>query len=172
MPSSLPPAAAAVDETRLWNRLMTMAEIRATPRGGVNRPALSPDDARARRLLADWAVELGFSVAIDEVANLYVRRPGSDPDAAPVMTGSHLDSQPTGGKFDGPYGVLAGSEVLEAVERAGIETRRPLEVVAWTNEEGSRYQPSCMGRSEEHTSELQSLMRLSYAVFCLKKKNK
>src|SRR3546814_7656223 len=90
MPSSLPPAAAAVDETRLWNRLMTMAEIGATPRGGVNRPALSPDDARARRLLADWAVELGFSVAIDEVANLYVRRPGSDPDAAPVRTGSHL----------------------------------------------------------------------------------
>ena len=145
MPPSLPPAAAAVDEARLWNRLMTMAEIGATPRGGVNRPALSPDDARARRLLADWAAELGFSVAIDEVANLYVRRPGSDPAAAPVMTGSHLDSQPTGGKFDGPYGVLAGFEVLEAVARAGIETRRPLEVVAWTNEEGSRYQPSCMG---------------------------
>ena len=138
-------AAQAVDEARLWRRLMRLAEIGATPAGGVNRQALSPEDTEAKRLLAGWAAELGFGVEIDEIGNLYVRRPGLDANAAPVVTGSHLDSQPTGGKFDGAYGVIAGFEALEALEQAGIETRRALEVVAWTNEEGSRFQPGCMG---------------------------
>jgi beta-ureidopropionase / N-carbamoyl-L-amino-acid hydrolase len=138
-------AAAAVDQARLWRRLMRLAEIGATPAGGVNRQALSEEDTEAKRLLAAWAVELGFGVEIDEIGNLYVRRPGLDENAAPVVTGSHLDSQPTGGKFDGAYGVMAGFEALEALQRAGIETRRPVEVVAWTNEEGSRFQPGCMG---------------------------
>jgi len=138
-------AAAAVDQDRLWRRLMQMAEVGATPAGGVNRQAFSGEDTAAKKLLAAWAAALGFEVTIDAIGNLYVRRPGVDAAAAPVMTGSHLDSQPTGGKFDGAYGVLAGFEALEALERAGIETTRAIEVVAWSNEEGSRFQPGCMG---------------------------
>src|SRR5262249_30252114 len=106
---------AAIDERRLWARHMTMAQIGATPRGGVNRQACSPEGGRARQLLVTWARELGCAVSMDTVGNLYVRREGTDPSAAPILTGSHLDSQPTGGKFDGAYGVLAGFEVLEAM---------------------------------------------------------
>ncbi|MBL8671206.1 MAG: Zn-dependent hydrolase [Alphaproteobacteria bacterium] len=137
-------AVAAIDGERLWRRLMSMAEIGATAKGGVNRPTLSPDDVRAKRLLADWARARGFAVSQDALGNLFVRRAGRE-GAAPVMTGSHLDSQPTGGKFDGAYGVLAGLEVIEAIDDAGIETRRPIEVAAWTNEEGWRFQPGCTG---------------------------
>ena len=138
-------AAKAVDGERLWRRLMEMAAIGATAQGGVNRQSLSVEDRGARRQLLDWATELGFGASIDEVGNLFVRRAGSDPEAPPVLTGSHLDSQPTGGKFDGAYGVIAGFEALEAIDRAGLETRRAIEVVAWTNEEGSRFQPGAMG---------------------------
>ena len=145
MPSASQSAAQAVDQDRLWRRLMEMAAIGATANGGVNRQALSAEDARARRLLVDWAADRGFDTRIDEVGNLYVGRAGADPAAAPVLTGSHLDSQPTGGKFDGAYGVIGGFEALEAIDRAGIETARPIEVVAWTNEEGSRFQPGAMG---------------------------
>ncbi|MDP6706290.1 MAG: M20 family metallo-hydrolase [Alphaproteobacteria bacterium] len=135
----------AIDEARLWQRLMRMAEIGATANGGVDRPALSACDNESRRLMLAWAAELGLEASIDEMANLYLRRPGTDPSAAPVLTGSHLDSQPTGGKFDGAYGVIAAFEALEAIERAGLETRRAIEVVSWTNEEGSRFQPGCLG---------------------------
>ncbi len=138
-------AAARVDEARLWSRQMTMAEIGATEKGGVNRAALSPEDIRARLLMVEWARELGFELATDGIANLYVRRPGRRADSAPVVTGSHLDSQPRGGKFDGAYGVVGGFEALEAIHRTGIETERPIEVVAWTNEEGGRFQPGAMG---------------------------
>ena len=138
-------AAQAVDEQRLWQRLMDMARFGATPRGGVNRQAFSAEDAEARRQMAAWAGELGLSCATDAIGNLYLRRAGRNAEAAPVMTGSHLDSQPTGGKFDGAYGVMAGLEALQAIGQAGIETMRPIEVVAWTNEEGSRYQPGLMG---------------------------
>ncbi|HYD65171.1 M20 family metallo-hydrolase [Azospirillum sp.] len=137
--------AAAVREDRLWQRLMDMAAIGARPDGGVDRPALSPDDAAARSLLASWAREQGFSVSTDPIGNLFVRRAGREGGAAPVLTGSHLDTQPMGGKFDGAYGVMAGFEALQAMNDAGIETRRPVELVAWTNEEGSRFQPGCMG---------------------------
>ncbi len=138
-------AALQISEQRLWDRHMAMAHIGATPKGGVNRQALSPEDVQARRLLATWAGELGFDVSMDDVGNLFVRRAGSDANATPVLTGSHLDSQPTGGKFDGTYGVLAGFEALQAIEEAGLVTRHPLEVVAWVNEEGSRFQPGCLG---------------------------
>ena len=138
-------AAAAVDEARLWSRQMAMAEIGATERGGVNRAALSDEDRRARKLMLEWAGELGFEVATDDIANLYIRRPGRQADATPVVTGSHLDSQPRGGKFDGSYGVVGGFEALEAIARAGIETARPIDIVAWTNEEGGRFQPGAMG---------------------------
>ncbi len=138
-------AAAAVDEARLWTRQMAMAEIGATAKGGVNRAALSDEDRAARRLMVEWAGEHGFEVATDGIANLYIRRPGRQADAAPVVTGSHLDSQPRGGKFDGAYGVVGGFEALEAIAQAGVETERPIDLVAWTNEEGGRYQPGAMG---------------------------
>ncbi len=135
----------AVREDRLWQRHAEMAKLGGTPKGGVNRQALSPEDAAARNLLAAWAKARGFSIFTDAIGNLFVRREGSDPDAAPVMSGSHMDSQPTGGRFDGMYGVLAAFEALEALEDAGLKTRRPLMAVAWTNEEGSRFQPGAMG---------------------------
>ncbi len=138
-------AAAAVDQERLWARLMEMARFGATPAGGVNRQALSDEDIAARRCLIEWAGGFGFAPGVDDIGNLYVRREGTEPGAAPVVTGSHLDSQPKGGKYDGAYGVVGGFEALEAIERADIETRRPLEVVAWTNEEGGRFQPGAMG---------------------------
>ena len=137
--------AARVDGRRLWRRLMEMAEIGAIPGNGVNRQALSDEDIAARELLIDWVRRRGYAVAVDEAANLFIRRPGSDPDLAPVLTGSHMDSQPRGGRFDGIYGVIAGLEALDALGDAEAATRRPIELVAWTNEEGSRFDPGCMG---------------------------
>ena len=134
-----------VRQERLWERLMAMAELGATEKGGVNRQALTPEDGRARRLLADWAKARGFAVYQDAIGNLFVRRRGQDDTLPPVTTGSHLDTQPTGGRFDGVYGVLAGFEVLEALEDGGITTPHPVEVVAWTNEEGARFAPTAMG---------------------------
>ena len=138
-------AAAAVDERRLCDRLDAMARIGAIPGQGVNRPALSPQDIEARALLLSWARELGLAASVDSIGNLFLRREGLDPSADPVMTGSHMDSQPKGGRFDGIYGVLAGLEALEAMAAAGVRTRAPVEVVAWTNEEGGRFPPCTMG---------------------------
>lgn len=138
-------AAAAVSQGRLWQRHMDMAEIGKIPDGGVNRQCLSPEDLRARALVLDWAQARGFRPAVDDIGNLFVRRAGWDPDAAPVVTGSHMDSQPAGGRFDGIFGVLAGLEAIDALEDAGVETERPIDVVAWTNEEGGRFAPGAMG---------------------------
>ena len=135
----------AVKEDRLWQRHADMAKLGGTPKGGVNRQALSAEDAAARNLLGAWAKARGFSTFTDAIGNLFVQRAGSDPHAAPVMSGSHMDSQPTGGRFDGMYGVLAAFEALEALEDAGVKTKRPVMAVAWTNEEGSRFQPGAMG---------------------------
>ena len=129
----------------MWQRHMELAKIGATPKGGVNRAALSPLDIEARAQFARWGVGLGLASSIDPMGNLFIRRDGSDANAAPVMSGSHLDTQPSGGRFDGIYGVLAGLEALEAIDSAGIETRRPIEAAVWTNEEGVRFQPGCMG---------------------------
>jgi beta-ureidopropionase / N-carbamoyl-L-amino-acid hydrolase len=134
-----------VDAARLWQRHLEMGQIGATSKGGVNRQALSPEDARARALLMSWAKARGFTAHADAIGNVFIRREGSDPSARPILTGSHLDTQPTGGRYDGAYGVLAGFEVLEALEDGGIKTRRPIELVVWTNEEGSRFQPGAMG---------------------------
>ena len=139
--------AAQIDQSRLWSRHMAMAQIGATPAGGVNRQALSQEDIAARQLLMDWGNQLGLTPYTDVMANLFLRYDGQDADAAPVLTGSHLDSQPTGGKFDGVYGVLAGLEAIEAMHARGYRPQRPIEVVAWTNEEGSRFPPSIMGSS-------------------------
>ncbi len=138
-------AAGAVSRDRLWDSLMTMATFGALPKGGVNRLALSAEDIAARGQMRRWAAAHGFADRTDEIGNLFVRRDGTEPGAAPVLTGSHLDTQPKGGKFDGAYGVLAGLEALIAIHEADIETRRPLEVVAWMNEEGSRFRPGVMG---------------------------
>ena len=135
----------AVKEDRLWQRHVDMAKLGGTPKGGVNRQALSAEDAAARNLLGAWARARGFTIFTDAIGNLFVQRAGSDPKAAPVMSGSHMDSQPTGGRFDGMYGVLAAFEALEALEDAGVKTKRPVMAVAWTNEEGSRFQPGAMG---------------------------
>ena len=135
----------AVKEDRLWQRHADMAKLGGTPRGGVNRQALSAEDAAARNQLAKWAQERRFAVFGDRIGNLFVVRSGTDAGALPVLSGSHMDSQPTGGRFDGMYGVLAAFEALEALEDAGIETKRPVMAVAWTNEEGSRFQPGAMG---------------------------
>jgi beta-ureidopropionase / N-carbamoyl-L-amino-acid hydrolase len=137
--------AAHVSEKRLWDRHMAMARHGATEAGGVNRQALSREDAAAQRELIQWGTGFGLSAATDAAGNLFLRLEGSEPDAPPVMTGSHMDSQPTGGKFDGIYGVLAALEALQALVEAGIRPRRPIEIVAWMNEEGSRFAPGMMG---------------------------
>lgn len=124
---------------------MHMARFGAIEGGGVNRQALSEDDIAARRFLVQWAIGRGYRVETDEMANIFVTRPGRIDGRAGVATGSHIDSQPRGGRFDGIYGVLAGLEVLEALDDVGMETDLPLTVVIWTNEEGSRFSPGAMG---------------------------
>ncbi len=138
-------AVTAVDTARQWDRLMAMARIGAIDGDGVNRACLTDLDRQARRLLIDWAANIGATVSVDAAANLFLRLEGIDPNAAPVLTGSHMDTQPQGGRFDGIYGVIAGLEALAAIRQAGIRPRRPIEVVAWTNEEGGRFAPGCMG---------------------------
>lgn len=134
-----------INGERLWASLMAMAEIGATARGGSCRLALSDEDRAGRELFAHWCTEAGMTLSVDPIGNLFARRPGSDPDAAPVMMGSHLDTQPEGGRFDGVYGVLAGLEVVRSLNDLGIQTRKPLEVAVWTNEEGARFTPAMFG---------------------------
>jgi N-carbamoyl-L-amino-acid hydrolase len=124
---------------------MELARIGATPKGGVCRLALTALDGEARDLFVRWAREAGCTVRVDAIGNIFARRAGRDDTLPPVMTGSHIDTQPTGGKFDGNYGVLAGLEVLRSLDDAGIVTEAPLEVAVWTNEEGSRFVPVMMG---------------------------
>ena len=138
-------AVAAVNEQRQWDRLMAMAELGAIPGAGVNRACLTELDRGARRLLIGWAREIGASVSVDAAANLWLRLEGTDPHATAVVTGSHMDTQPNGGRFDGIFGVIAGLEALTALHQARVALRRPVEVVAWTNEEGGRFAPGCMG---------------------------
>ncbi|MEQ9491215.1 MAG: Zn-dependent hydrolase [Alphaproteobacteria bacterium] len=134
-----------INKDRLWNSLMEMAKIGETPKGGVCRLALTDLDGQSRSLFKSWCEEAGMTVSVDRVGNIYARRPGRDPSLAPVVTGSHLDSQPTGGRFDGVYGVLAGLEVVRSLNDNDIETDAPVEVAVWTNEEGSRFSPAMMG---------------------------
>jgi beta-ureidopropionase / N-carbamoyl-L-amino-acid hydrolase len=131
-----------INGDRLWQSLMTLAEIGATEKGGVCRLALTDLDREARDLFVRWCKEAGCSVTIDKMGNIFARRAGRDNSLPPVMTGSHIDTQPTGGKFDGAYGVLAGLEVIRTLNDHGAETQAPVEVVVWTNEEGSRFAPA------------------------------
>ncbi len=132
----------AVNEARLWDSLMEMAKIGATEKGGVCRIALTDLDREGRDLFVKWCKDAGCTISVDQMGNIFARRPGKNNDLPPVMTGSHLDSQPTGGKFDGVYGVLAGLEVVRTLNDFGIETDAPVEVAVWTNEEGSRFAPA------------------------------
>ncbi|MEG2045854.1 MAG: Zn-dependent hydrolase [Comamonas sp.] len=144
-PAAAHTAALRTDGARLWQSLMDLAQIGATPKGGVCRLALTELDRQGRDLFVQWAKDAGCTVRVDAIGNIFARRAGTDDGLPPVMTGSHIDTQPTGGKFDGNYGVLAGIEVLRTLNDAGVRTRAPLEVAVWTNEEGSRFVPVMMG---------------------------
>ncbi|NYT37143.1 Zn-dependent hydrolase [Allopusillimonas soli] len=134
-----------IDSARLWDSLMALARIGATPKGGVCRLALTDLDRQGRDLFVQWAREAGCEVRVDQIGNIFARRAGVENSLPPVMMGSHIDTQPTGGKFDGNFGVLGGLEVVRRLNDAGIRTLAPIEVVAWTNEEGSRFVPVMMG---------------------------
>ncbi|WP_321814747.1 MULTISPECIES: Zn-dependent hydrolase [unclassified Paraburkholderia] len=135
-------AALRVNGARLWESLERMAQIGATEKGGVCRLALTELDREGRDLFVQWAREAGCAIRVDRMGNVFARRAGRNPHAAPVLTGSHADTQPTGGRYDGIYGVLGGLEVVRTLNDAGVETEHPLEVVIWTNEEGSRFAPA------------------------------
>jgi N-carbamoyl-L-amino-acid hydrolase len=134
-----------INGERLLERLMEMAEIGATTKGGVCRLALSNEDQAGRDLFVQWCQAARLRVRVDRIGNIFARRPGKREELPPVLTGSHLDSQPTGGKYDGAYGVLAALEVIETLNDAGVETRHPLDIVSWTNEEGARFAPGLAG---------------------------
>ena len=130
-----------IDAERLWDDLMVTAKIGATPKGGICRLTLTELDRQVRDWFKAQAETLGCAVTIDDMGTMFARRPGQRADIPPIAMGSHLDTQPTGGKFDGALGVLAALEALRALHRAGYETFAPIEVVNWTNEEGARFAP-------------------------------
>ncbi|MGA7323495.1 MAG: Zn-dependent hydrolase [Rhodomicrobium sp.] len=131
-----------INQGRLWDSIMEMAKIGATAKGGCNRLALTDLDREARELFISWCKDAGCSITIDRMGNIFARRPGRNSALDPVAFGSHLDTQPTGGKFDGVFGVLAGLEVVRTLNDHSYETDAPLEIVVWTNEEGSRFAPA------------------------------
>lgn len=134
-----------INGNRLRESLEKMAEIGATPGGGVQRLTLSDEDKRARDLFITWLREMDLAVTIDEMGNIFGRRPGREDHLPPVMCGSHIDSQPKGGRFDGILGVMGGLEVMRTLHENQVQTRRPVVIVDWTNEEGSRFSPAMVG---------------------------
>ncbi|MCH8168169.1 MAG: Zn-dependent hydrolase [Proteobacteria bacterium] len=130
-----------LDGGRLWDSLMEMAKIGPGVAGGNNRQTLTDDDATGRRLFAKWCAAEGLSMGVDAMGTMFARREGAEPDALPVYVGSHLDTQPTGGKYDGVLGVLSGLEIIRTLNAREIKTRHPIVVVNWTNEEGTRFAP-------------------------------
>lgn len=149
-----------INENRLWQSILEHGQIGATAKGGVCRLALTELDKQGRDLLRQWATDAGCTVKIDAIGNMFFRRNGADNTLPPVQTGSHLDTQPTGGKFDGIYGVLAGLEVIRTLNDEQITTRAPIELVVWTNEEGSRFTPIMMG-SGVHVGALDKMQVLA-----------
>ncbi|PHP28926.1 Zn-dependent hydrolase [Limimaricola cinnabarinus] len=133
-----------IDGARLWDSLMEMAKVGPGLRGGNNRQTLTDADREGRDLFKRWCEEAGMSVGVDSMGNMFARLEGAEPDLDPVMMGSHLDTQPTGGKYDGVLGVLAGLEVVRSIRDRGITPRRPIVVVNWTNEEGTRFAPAML----------------------------
>jgi N-carbamoyl-L-amino-acid hydrolase len=133
-----------INGERLWDTLMEMAKIVPGIAGGSNRQTLTDEDAEGRALFQSWCTAAGLSMGVDQMGNMFARREGTDPDALPVYVGSHLDTQPTGGKYDGVLGVLGGLEVIRTLNDLGIKTRHPIVVVNWTNEEGTRFAPAML----------------------------
>ena len=133
-----------INSPRLWESLMEMAKIGPGVRGGNNRQTLTDEDAEGRHLFKRWCEEAGMTVGIDSMGNMFARHEGTDSNLLPVMVGSHLDTQPTGGKYDGVLGVLAGLEIVRSLNDMGIKTKRSIEVVNWTNEEGTRFAPAML----------------------------
>ena len=150
-----------VDGRRLWDSLMTIAQVGATEKGGVRRLALSDVDRTGRDLFRTWCEAAGLTVRVDTMGNMFARRPGRDPARPPVLIGSHLDSQPSGGKFDGALGVIAGLEVMRSLDDFGITTQAPVELVNWTDEEGARFGRALMGSAvwagAAHQAEVEAL---------------
>lgn len=145
-PDAAPAPVVEIDGARLIDRLRRLAAIGARPEGGLNRQAFTPEEGEARRLVAGWAREIGMTAETDAIGNLYLRyAPAGIDGPAPVLGGSHLDTQPAGGWLDGAYGVIAALEAVQAIKEQAVPLARPLEVVAWVNEEGSRFQPGVMG---------------------------
>ncbi len=139
-----PAANLRIDAARLWDSLMEMARIGPGIAGGNNRQTLSDDDAKGRALFDRWCKAAGCTMGLDAMGTMFARREGTDPDALPVYVGSHLDTQPTGGKYDGVLGVLGGLEIIRTLNDLGIKTRHPIVVVNWTNEEGTRFAPAML----------------------------
>ena len=133
-----------INGDRLWDSLMEMAKIGPGIAGGNNRQTLTDEDAEGRRLFQSWCEVEGMEMGLDKMGNMFARHEGTDPSLPPVMVGSHLDTQPTGGKYDGVLGVLAGLEIIRTLKETGIKTKHPIEVVNWTNEEGTRFSPPMM----------------------------
>ncbi|WP_108501641.1 Zn-dependent hydrolase [Paracoccus indicus] len=133
-----------IDGDRLWDSLMQMAKIGPGIAGGNNRQTLTDEDAEGRRLFQSWCEDAGMTMGLDRMGNMFMRHEGAEPDLDPVYIGSHLDTQPTGGKYDGVLGVLAGLEVIRSIRDMGVRTRRPIVVVNWTNEEGARFAPAML----------------------------
>ncbi len=133
-----------INPQRLWDTLMDTAQIGATPKGGICRLTLTDLDRRVRDWFKTQCEALGCAVSVDEVGNMFARRPGKNPSLAPIAMGSHLDTQPTGGKFDGALGVLAALEAMRTLHDLGYETNAPIEIVNWTNEEGARFAPAML----------------------------
>jgi len=133
-----------INGERLWDSLMNMAEIGPGVAGGNNRQTLTDDDAKGRELFQKWCVSAGCSMGVDSMGNMFATRPGVDPEALPVYVGSHLDTQPTGGKYDGVLGVLGGLELVRTLNDLNIKTKHPIVVTNWSNEEGTRFAPAML----------------------------
>ena len=130
-----------INGDRLWDSITEMSKIGPGIAGGNNRQTLTDDDAKGRELFKKWCEDENLSLALDTMGNMFARREGDDPNLLPVMVGSHLDTQPTGGKYDGVLGVLSGLEIIRTLNELGVKTKHPIEIVNWTNEEGTRFAP-------------------------------
>ena len=133
-----------INSDRLWETLMEMAKIGPGIAGGNNRQTVTDEDGEGRHLFRKWCEEAGLTMGVDQMGTMFMRREGTDPDALPVYVGSHLDTQPTGGKYDGVLGVLAGLEIVRTLNDLDIKTKHPIVVTNWTNEEGTRYAPAML----------------------------
>jgi len=133
-----------INGERLWDSLMEMAKIGPGVAGGNNRQTVTDEDGEGRHLFQDWCVAAGCTMGVDQMGNMFARREGTDPDALPVYVGSHLDTQPTGGKYDGVLGVLGGLEIIRTLNDLDVKTKHPIVVTNWTNEEGTRYAPAML----------------------------